>query len=244
MLDRSRTRPLAGTSQPDAPAGSVDVTRMLVAESVGSGILSFLVVAAGVLAERYAGGNIGLAILITALSAAAGFAVLARVFSAVAPSLFNPAFAFSLALSGRMPLISALLAGATQIAAACLGVMIAHMVTNTGLVQIATAIQAGWPVWTGECLAAGLVIFVWLRVSATAPRALPLFGALSLLAVALATPSLSFANPAITLARGLTDSFTSIRLADAGLILVGQFVGALVASLLHMRLYPGERQPD
>ena len=217
---------------------------MLVAEGVGSGILSFLVVAAGILGERYAGGNIGLAILITALSAGAGFAALARSLGWRAPSLFNPAFAFALALSGRMPLVSALLAGAAQIAAACLGVMIAHMVTNTGLVQTATAIQAGWPVWIGECIAAGLVIFVWLRVLATAPRGLPLFGALSLLAVALATPSLSFANPAITLARGLTDSFTSIRLADAALILVCQFAGALVASLLDNWLFPGGRQPD
>ena len=242
MLDRSEPETLTEKSQADALGRSGDVTRMLVAESLGSGILSFLVVAAGILGERYAGGNIGLVILITALSAAAGFAALARALSPAAPSLFNPAFAFALALSGRMPLVSALLAGAAQIAAACLGVMIAHMVTNTGLVQIATAIQTGWPVWMGECLAAGLVIFVWLRVLATAPRALPLFGALSLLALALATPSLSFANPAITLARGLTDSFTSIGLADAGLILVCQFTGALIASLLDNWLFAGEQQ--
>jgi glycerol uptake facilitator-like aquaporin len=156
MLDRSEPETLGRPSQSAALGGSPDVTRTLVAESVGSGTLSFLVVAAGILGERYAGGNIGPAILVTALSAAAGFAALARALDSAAPSLFNPAFAFALALSGRMPLVSALLAGAAQIAAACLGVMIAHMVTNTGLVQIATAIQAGWPVWIGECLYSGL----------------------------------------------------------------------------------------
>ena len=240
MLDRFAPKAVAQAAQGPALDSPADLTRLLAAEGLGSGVLTFLVAAAGILAERYAGGNIGLAILITALSAAAGFAALARAFGSGAPSLFNPAFAFALALSGKLSVVSALLAGAAQIAASCLGVMIAHMVTNTGLVQVATAIQAGWPVWIGECLAGGLLVFVLLRVSAASPRALPLFGGLCLLAVALATPSLSFANPAITLARGLTDSFTSIRLSDAGLILASQFVGALIATLLNAWLFAEE----
>ena len=214
---------------------------MLVAEALGAGVLTFLVVASGILAERYAGGNIGLAILIVALSAAAGFAALARALGSVAPSLFNPAFAFCLAVSGRTPLLPALLTGAVQMAAACLGVMLAHMVTNTGLVQIATQIQAGWPVWIGEFLAAAFAMFVLLRLEHTAPRTLPHFGAFALLAMAIATPSLSLANPAITLARGLTDSFTSIRLGDAGVIVACQLAGALAASLLKAWLFPAER---
>ena len=123
-------------------------------------------------------------------------------------------------------------------AAACLGVMLTHMVTNTGLVQIATQIQSGTPVWTGEAIASALVVFVLLRLRVARSRALPLFGGLALLAVMLATPSLSTANPAVTLARGLTDSFTSIRLADAGLILACQFGGALAATLFSAWLFP------
>jgi glycerol uptake facilitator-like aquaporin len=242
MLDRSAASATAETERARSFNGVGDVVRVIVAEGLGSGVLTFFVVAAGILADRYAGGTIGLGVLVTALSAAAGFACLARAFGAAAPSLFNPAFAFALAISGTMPALSALLASAAQIAAACLGVMMAHMVTNTGLVQVATAIHAGPPTWIGEILATAVVVFVLLRISVSSPGALPLFGGLCLLAVALATPSLSFANPAITLARGLTDSFTSIRLADAGSILACQFAGALAASLLSGWLFVGKSE--
>ena len=238
MLERLGAGPVTDGERPIADAPAQDVTRMLAAEGLGAGLLAFLTVGAGLLAERYSAGNIGLAILITGLSAAGGFAALARVMGDAAPSLFNPAFAFALVLSGRMPLASTLLAGAAQMAAACLGVMLAHMVTNTGLVQIATQIQSGVPVWTGEVIASALVMFVLLRLRAAGSRAEALFGGLGLLAVILATPSLSTVNPAVTLARGLTDSFTSIRLADAGLILACQFSGALGAALLSAWLFP------
>lgn len=243
MLDRAAQGPVAEGEQPvSARTASRDLTRVLAAEAIGAGILTFLMVATGALAERYAGGSIGLAMLATGLAAACGFAALARSIGPLAPSLFSPAFAFALALSGRLPLAAALAASAAQIAAACLGVMLAHMVTNSGHVQIATGIQTGIPVWAGETIATGLVVFVLLRLAATAPRGLPLFGALALLAAVLATPSMSLANPAVTLARALTDSFTSIRLIDAGLIAACQLAGALVATLLHGWMFAGEKR--
>jgi glycerol uptake facilitator-like aquaporin len=196
------------------PVRPADSTRFLAAEAGGSGLLTFLIVASGVLAERFAGGNIGLAVLITALSGTAGFFVLARSLSADAPSLFNPGLALVFAVTGRLDLISALLAAAAQIAGAFIGVMVAHLVTNTGMVQVAAQIQKGLGVWTGEMLATGLFVFAVLK-TAGRPDHLPLTGALAMLAVALATPSLSFANPAVTLARTLTDSFTAIALMDA-----------------------------
>ncbi len=239
MLERFAPKALTEGEHPVAPRVPADITRMVVAEGLGAGMLAFLTVAAGVLAERYSAGIIGLAILITGLSAAAGFAVLAHTLGSAATTLFNPAFAFALAISGKIPLVSAMLAGAAQMAAACLGVMLAHMVTNTGLVQIASQIQTGMPVWTGEVIATALVVFVLLRLREMGSRLLPLFAGLAMLAVILATPSLSLANPAVTLARGLTDSFTSMRLADAGLILVCQFAGALAAAVLSGWLFPG-----
>ena len=238
MLERFAPKVVAEGEHPVAAQAPGDATRTLVAEGLGAGLLAFLTVAAGLLAERYSAGNIGLAILITGLAAAGGFAALSRAMGNAAPSLFNPAFAFALAISGKSPLVPALLAGAAQMAAACLGVMLAHMVTNTGLVQIATQIQTGAPVWTGEVIASALVVFVLLRLKETGGRALPLFGGLAMLAAILATPSLSLANPAVTLARGLTDTFTSMRLADAGLILACQFAGALGAALLSGWLFP------
>jgi glycerol uptake facilitator-like aquaporin len=240
MLERpvpaEETRPAAIRSAGD------DGIRPLAAEALGAGLFAFLTVAAGILAERYAAGSVGLAMLATALTAAASFAVLAQTLGRLARSYFNPGLAFALALSRKIPLVPALTCAAAQMAAAMLGVVLAHMVTNTGFVQIATAIQYGPPVWVGEIIGAAFVIFVLLRLAATAPRALPLLGALALLAAGLATPALTLANPAITLARGLTDSFTSIRLTDAAIIAACQFAGALAAWALDKWLFTEERQ--
>jgi glycerol uptake facilitator-like aquaporin len=210
----------------------------IAAEAAGCGLLTFLIVAAGLLAERQ-GGSIALAVLVTALAGAAGFLVLTRILSLWAACGFNPALAFALILSGRLDLITGILIAVAQIAAAFLGVMLAHLVANTGLVQVATQIQTGTGVWTGEFLGTGLFVFAMLSLTARGREALiPLTGALALLAISLATPSLCFANPALTLARSLTDSFTAIRLADATVIAGVQCLAALGAWFLHQWLSP------
>jgi glycerol uptake facilitator-like aquaporin len=219
------------------PAASYAIATRIAAEAAGSGLLTFLVVAAGLLAERQAGGSIALAALITALAGAAGFFVLARALSPWTVTGFNPALAFVSILSGRVDIVTGVLSAAAQFAAAFLGVMIAHLVTNTGLVQVATQIQTGPGVWTGEFLGTGLFIFAMLTVREREPL-IPVTGALALLAIALATPSLCFANPAVTLARALTDSFTAIRLPDAAIIAGIQCLAALGAWLLHWWLWP------
>jgi glycerol uptake facilitator-like aquaporin len=218
---------------------AASITVRLAAEGVGSGLLTFIIVAAGLLAERGAGGSIALATLITALAGAACFLALSRALSPWAAGLFNPALALVFMLSGRLGLADGVLSAAAQIAAALLGVMVAHLVTNTGLVQVATQIQTGPGVWAGEFLSTGLFAFVMLSLAARGRDTLmPVSGALALLAIALATPSVSFANPAITLARSLTDSFTAIRLMDAATIAGVQCLAALGAWLLHLWLAP------
>ena len=240
MLERpsSHTEETIRTAADLSPQG--DVTRPLAAEALGAGLLAFATVAAGILAERFSGGSVGLAMLATALTAAAAFAALAQTLGGAARSSFNPGLALGLALSRKIPLGFALVSAASQMAAAMLGVVVAHMVTNTGFVQVATAIQSGPPVWVGEFIGAALVIFVLLRLTAASMRLTSVFGGLAMLAVALATPSLSLANPAVTLARGLTDSFTAIRLTDAVVIVLCQFAGALAAWLLQWWLFADE----
>ena len=205
------------------------ISLRIAAEAAGCGLLTFLIVAAGLLAERQ-GGSIALAVLITALAGAAGFLVLTRTLSPWTACGFNPALAFALILSGRIDLITGILSAAAQIAAASLGVMLAHLVTNTGIVQVATQIQTGTGVWTGEFLGTGLYVFAILTLTARGREApIPLTGALALIAISLATPSLSFANPALTVARSLTDSFTAIRLVDAAAIAGVQCLAAIDA---------------
>lgn len=241
MLERpaSGTPLPAGSGEPQSTG--FDGSRTFAAESLGSGLLTFLAVAAGILAERYAIGHIGLAIAITASAYAAGFAALAAALRSRAPACFNPAFALSLALSRKLPVASALTIAAIQIGAAMLGVVLAHLVTNTGLVQTATQIHSGPPTWLGEFAGAALAVLVFLRLRDAGFWALPVFGSCALLAVALATPSLSLANPAATIARGLTDSFTAIRLADAVVIALCQLGGALAATLAQAWLFTPRR---
>jgi glycerol uptake facilitator-like aquaporin len=213
-----------------APDGS-DIARPLIAEALGGALFAFCTVATGILAERFAIHNVGLALLMTALAGTAAFVVLSLGLGAHARLLFNPAVAFAGALGARVSIGNAVLTGAVQIAGAFVGVMLAHMVTNTGLVQVATQVQTGPGVWAGEFIVTALFVYMALSLSDGWPRSAACGGVL--LAAALATPSTSLANPALTLARALTDSFTSIRLEDAILIAGIQMLAALAAWALH-----------
>jgi glycerol uptake facilitator-like aquaporin len=225
---------VANGSEPEiavSGAATEVLARPLLSEALGSMLLAFFIVAAGILAERFAIHNVGLALLITASAGAACLSALMLRFGNHARLLFNPALAFSFVLSRRASLSGALLAGAVQIAGAFLGVMLAHMVTNTGLVQVATQIQTGPGVWTGELVATATFVYMMLSVNSGWLRAAA--AGLAALAASLATPSTSFANPALTLSRALTDSFTSIRLEDAILIAGIQMLAALIAWAAH-----------
>jgi glycerol uptake facilitator-like aquaporin len=224
------------TTRPEA--GESGLIRTIIAEAAGSGLLTFIVVAAGILAERFAIHNTGLALLMTALAGATGFIVLVRAFGSLAPACFNPALALALTLNGRLKLPAALSIAAIQITTAFLGVMLAHTVTNTGMVQVATQIQSGEGVWLGEFLATTLFILALLSDLKGPAGKSYMIGGSALLAIALVTPSTSFANPAITLARSLTDSFTAIRLSDALMIASIQMLAALGAWALQRWLFP------
>ncbi|MEJ2117514.1 MAG: hypothetical protein P8Y36_06250 [Alphaproteobacteria bacterium] len=225
----------------DTANASVDMTRMLVAEGLGAGVLMFSIVAAGILAERFAGGNVAIAMLITSLAGVSAFVALRLVLFRVAPFAFTPLMALADVLEGRAPLMQALLASAAQMAAAVLGVMLAHLVTNTGLVQVATQIQTGQGIWGGEFVAGAFFVMVMRDLRKSTPLTVALVGGLVLLALSLIMPSMSFANPAITLARTLTDSFTAIRLQDAGIIAVCQIAGAVVGVYAGRWLSPHAR---
>lgn len=243
-----------GASSPAVGAAEITVAQLTV-DALGAGLMTLFIVAAGTLGEQFAGGNIGLAMLMTCLAGACGYAALARALGGVAPAGFNPAVALAFLLAGRLALLPALFAAAAQIGGAFLGVMIAHLVTNMSLVQVATQVQTGPGVWAGEFVGTALFVFVVLAATRTATSVpgttgaqtgasqTAFIGAAALLAISLATPSLSFANPAITLARTLTNSFTAIRLEDGAVICAAQFAGAVAAFLLaHAILRPETRE--
>jgi glycerol uptake facilitator-like aquaporin len=213
---------------------------MLAAEAMGTGAITFCIVAAGMLAERFAGGNIALSMLATSLAGVSAFVALRLTLYRVAPYAFTPLMALAGVLEERTPLKEALLVSVAQIAAAALGVMLAHLVTNTGLVQVATQIHTDYGIWGGEFLAGAFFVMVMRDMRKAEPWKTALAGGLALLAVSLIMPSMSFANPAITLARTLTDSFTAIRLQDAGCIAACQVLGAAAGVFLGRWLFSGE----
>lgn len=242
MLERPATGRSPAAGAPERQPADFDRARTLAAEGLGSGLLIFFTVAAGILGERYAIGNTALAVAITALTYAAGFAALAATLRGLAPCYFNPVFTVSLALSRSLAVTPALTIAAVQIGAALLGASLAHFVTNTGLIQTATQTHFGTPTWFGEFLGTGCAVLVFLRLRDAGFWAVPVLGGCAMLAVALATPSLSLANPAATLARGLTDSLTSIRLIDAAAIALCQLTGAFAAYLAQAWLFAPRRR--
>ena len=222
----------------DGQAGSAPVlSNVTVAlEGFGAGVLAFLIAAAGILAERYALHDAAFIVPVVALSGACGFVVLAAQSGAQARCLFNPAVAFARVLNRDLPLAAGLICAAAQIMGAMVGVMAAHFVTGTGLIQNASLHHTGAGVWLGEAAATAAFVFAMIFLQSKG-RYVAAFAGMAILFVAAAvTPSLSFANPALTLARSLTESFTSIALADAVIIVLVQFAGAGLAVFACQRL--------
>ena len=203
------------------------VTNAVVAlEGVGAALLAFMIVAAGILAERYALHDAAFIVPVTAMAGAYSFIVLAALFGAQARCLFNPALAFARVLRGDFPLAAGLICAAAQIMGAGAGVLAAHFVTGTGLIQNASLHHAGAAVWGGEAAATAAFIVAVLFLEKRG-RILAAFVGTAIMFIATAvTPSVSFVNPALTLARSLTETFTSIALTDAVIIALVQFAAA------------------
>jgi glycerol uptake facilitator-like aquaporin len=209
-----------------APALS---NRAVALEGAGAFVLALMIVAAGILAERHALHDAEFIVPVVAMAGAYSFIALAALFGAEARCLFNPAVAFARVLGGTLPLAAGLTCAAAQIMGAMIGVMAAHFATGTGLVQNASLAQTGPVVWLGEAAATAAFVFAVIFLERRG-RYIAAFVATAILFIAAAvTPSLSFANPALTLARGLTESFTSIALADAVIIALIQLAAAGIA---------------
>lgn len=221
----------SGLAQPLARSNATAVL-----EATGAAILAFLIVMAGILAERHALHDAEFTVRVTALAGAYGFIALAALFGGQARCLFNPALAFARVLGEDMPVLAGITYAAAQIMGAMIGVMAAHYVTGTGLIQNASLHHSGIVVWTGEAVATGAFVFAILSLEKKGRYIAAFVGTAILFMAAAVTPSLSFANPALTLARSLTESFTSMALADAVAIVLIQFAAAALAVFAWRRL--------
>ena len=217
------------------------LSRRLTAEFVGTLFLLATVVGSGIMGVNLSDGNDGLALLANALATGAILVVLILVFGPIAGAHFNPAVTLSFLIQKQISLRDAAAYILVQIAGGVLGVIIAHAMFGDALVQQGTIIRTGPGQYLSEFVATFGLLAAILGCVKYRPEAVAWSVGLYITAAYWFTASTSFANPAVTIARSLTDSFSGIRMADVPLFIVMQLVGAVLATLVFSWLL---RDPD
>lgn len=213
------------------------IARRLAAEALGSFLLFATVLGSGIMAEQLAGGNIAVALLGNTIATGAMLYVLIGMLGPVSGAHFNPAVSLVMAL--RRELRWSELGGyaAVQLFGGILGVYAAHLMFDLPLMQLSDKARTGIGQWGGEALATFGLILTILGTVRHRPGAVPASVALYIVAAYWFTSSTSFANPAITVARSLSDSFAGIAPADVPGFIAAQLLGALAAALLGRWLF-------
>lgn len=212
-----------------------ELARRVGAEALGSCLLAAAVIGSGVMAERLAAGNVALALLANTLATVAALGTLIAVLAPVSGAHFNPAVSIVEALRGALSRSDLLPYLAAQFAGCCLGALLANGMFGLPLLQYSTHVRSGGGQWLSEIVAtSGLIIVVVGSADAggVAWRVAAWIGAAYWF-----TASTSFANPAITVARALSDTFAGIRPADVPGFVAAQSFGAMLGLLLAQPLF-------
>jgi glycerol uptake facilitator-like aquaporin len=209
-----------------------EFARRLVAEALGTALLLAVVIGSGVMGERLAAGNTAIALLGNTLATGAALVVLIWIFGPISGAHFNPAVTLVAALRRDLspPLALALAYVAVQIGGAVLGVWIAHAMFGEPILQVSTKLRSGGAQTFSEVVATFGLIGTILGVSRSRPDSTPMAVGLYITAAYWFTASTSFANPAVTLARSLSDTFAGIAPISAPAFILAQFAGALLAA--------------
>ena len=204
--------------------------RRLVAECLGTALLLATVVGSGIMAERLAGGNVALALLGNTIPTGAILFVLITMLGPVSGAHFNPAVTLAFWLRREIKLNEALAYVGVQIIGAIVGTLAAHAMFEEILLQTSTNIRTGPAQWLSEGVATFGLVATILGTLRWRPEAVPTAVGLYITAAYWFTASTSFANPAVTIARSLTDTFSGIAPENAPGFILMQFVGAAVAT--------------
>lgn len=207
----------------------MSLARRIVAEGLGTLLLLAIVVGSGVMGARLAGGNDAIALLGNTLSTGAGLVVLIHVFGPISGAHFNPAVTLATVLRRELGAAEALGYAAAQVLGAVLGVWLAHAMFAAPLLQVSTHARDGWSQGLAELVATFGLIGTILAVSKHRGEFTAVAVGLYITSAYWFTASTSFANPAVTLARGLTDTFAGIAPHSIPLFIAGQLAGALLA---------------
>lgn len=212
--------------------------RRVMAEGVGTALLLATVVGSGIMGERLFEGNAGLTLLANSLATGAGLMAFILAFGPVSGAHFNPLVTLAAASQGGLSWRDASAYVAAQVAGALLGVGTAAAMFSEPVFAASRRARGGWEMLLSECVASfGLMVVIW-GCSRRRTEAVPLAVGAYITAAYWFTASTSFANPAVTLARSMTDTFTGIRPADVPGFILAQAVGATVATWLFRWLAP------
>jgi glycerol uptake facilitator-like aquaporin len=204
----------------------------LAAEAVGTALLLATIVGSGIMGERLAQGNVAIALLANSLATGAGLIALILAFGPVSGAHFHPLVSAIEAGFGRLPRAAAFAYVAAQFVGAIAGVMAANVMFDLPVLFVSQHARAGLPQLFSEAVATFGLITVILHCAKSRPDALPYAVGAYITAAYWFTSSTSFANPAVTVARSLTDTFAGIRPEDAPGFIAAQIVGAALAAVL------------
>jgi len=208
----------------------VDLTRRLAAEALGTFFLVMAVVGSGIMAQKLAGGNDALALLCNTVATGAVLFVIITIFVSVSGAHFNPAVSLVMWRRGDLARADMFAYIGVQIVGGCLGAIVAHVMFDLAPLQVSQTARTGLGQWVGEFVATFGLIATILGCVRFNMNAIAAAVGLYITAAYWFTSSTSFANPAVTIARALSDTFSGIAPHDVPAFLVAEILGALAAA--------------
>jgi len=209
-----------------------DIARRLTSEALGTALLVAAVIGSGIMAAKLAGGNTAIALLCNTLATGAILVVIITIFAPISGAHFNPVVSLVMAIRGDLDRREALAYMLVQIVGGCLGVQFAHLMFGLDPFQLSTTARTGLPQWLAEFVATFGLLITILGCVRFRPDAVAFAVGLYIISAYWFTASTSFANPAVTIARSLSDTFAGIAPSDVPGFIVAQIVGALAAAAL------------
>ena len=206
--------------------------RPIVAEFLGTALLLAVVVGSGIMGQRLAGGNDAIALLGNTIATGAGLVVLIHMFGPISGAHFNPAVTLVMTIRRETDLIPGIAFVAAQILGAIAGVWLAHAMFAEPLLQVSSKLRNGPAQGLSELVATFGLIGTIVAIRRSRPEFTPVAVGLYITSAYWFTASTSFANPAVTIARSLSNSFAGIAPASVPLFIVGQLAGALLGTAL------------
>ena len=217
------------------------LAKSIVAEGVGAALLLATVVGSGIMGQRLAGGSVALALLANTVATGAVLTTLVLIFGAISGAHFNPAVTLSVLAQGQLNRRETLSYLAAQLAGSCAGVIIANVMFGEGLVSFSRHARSGGRQIFSEFVATFGLVLVIILCARLRPRMVAFAVGGYITAAYWFTASTSFANPAVTIARSLSDTFAGIRPVDVPWFIVAQLIGAAAATLLATWLVKEQR---